>query len=115
VSRAKAEKKRASRPSRLGELRRRVPTPDDWAPTIVTETGERVVDGMVFFDDYPNAELRYFVRVCFWGGDDLGRDHDFATNDVVKAGREFRKWREWLENLTSITLAELKALGFVVG
>ncbi len=114
MSRAKAEKKRANLPRRLSEFKKTVATPDDWCPTIVMANGECVVDGKVFLDDYPREKLRYFARICFWGGDDMGRDLDFATNDIEKAKDFYEKWRAWLEQQTVVTVDGLKALGFVM-
>lgn len=102
--------------TRLREFRRQVPTPDDWSPTIVTDRGERVVDGLAFLDDYPGrAGGRYFVRICFWGGDDLGRDRDFATDDLAEAQRTFEERASWLAGLTSVSLRLLREEGFVNG
>lgn len=102
-------------PKRLAEFKCQVSTPDDWAPTVITETGERVVDAKVFLDDRPRDPKRYFVRICFWGGDDLGRDHDFFTNDLAEAQTEYDRWFSFLVKLRCVTLAELKDLGFVNG
>lgn len=108
-------KKAASQPKRLGELLRFVPTPDDWAPTIVTDQGERVARGKVFWDDDPRVSPRYFVRVCFWGDDDLGRDKDFKTDDFYAARAEYEKWAGWLLGLENVTFMGLASLGFVNG
>lgn len=110
MSRAKAEKKRAKQRKQLRKCEKTVPTPDDWCPTI-----DGKVDGKVFLDDYPDQKLRYFARICFWAGDDMGRELDFVTNDLEKAEGFYEKWSAWLEQQTVITVDGLKALGFVTG
>lgn len=110
MSRAKAEKKRARQYKQLLKYEKAVATPDDWCPTI-----DGKVDGKVFLDDYPDKEPRYFARICFWGGDDMGRDLDFASNDLEKAKDFYDVWRAWLEQQAVVTVDGLKALGFVTG
>lgn len=74
------------------------------------------MDGLAFLDDYPGrAGGRYFVRICFWGGDDLGRDRDFATDDLAEAQRTFEERASWLAGLTSVSLRLLREEGFVNG
>ena len=115
MSRRKAEKKRANQYKQLCKYEKLVDTPDDWCPTFATDGGRMFVEGKVFLDDYPDKSLRYFVRTCFWGGDDMGRELDFATNDITEAKAMFEKWRAWLEAQKVVTLDGLKALGFENG
>lgn len=78
------------------DLRRglRVPTPDDWYPTL--EGGFVEMKSMQLSDGT--------WRICFWGGDDFGMEHDTKDREVHRA---------LLRRIPSVvTIKGLEELGF---
>lgn len=100
---------------RMFKSTRHIPTPDDWYPTL--EGG--LVEGSVrmFLDPYTSREREwcegmFFVRICFWGGDDTGIERDFYCASIDSARALYNRLVKWLGAIAVVSRDDLKKLGF---
>lgn len=97
---------------------RLVPTADDWYPSLDGGFAEGTV--MMFLDPYAShtsqkrewCEGMFFVRICFWGGDDTGIERDFYCVSLGAAKHLYNRWVKWLGALAIVERDDLKLLGF---
>lgn len=90
-------------------LTRRVPTPEDWAPTHRDGT----VRGSVYLGLEWQRPGRWSVILCFWGEDDHGMERVTRYLDEDAAAALYQREAAWLCGLALVQQATLRALGFV--
>lgn len=100
---------------------RHVPTTDDWYPTV-----DGMVRGKVFLQEFiqpqlarmakflgkPESEIKFWVRVCFWGGDDFGIEMDTYFPADKAAFEFYHRKIKWLGNLAVANHSDLLEFGF---
>lgn len=121
TSKPRRHKKKSLRPVDDEQRRwsRRVPTPDDWAPT--AEDGTVTVTVMLrrkasppLQRGRPRPQKQWWVRTCVWGEYDMGMEldrEDFACYDDALA--YYRRQEKWVSQLSLIDKNMLRSLGFV--
>ena len=95
---------------------RYIPTPDSWSPSFFI-TGRQFVLATVYLrkDEFG----RFWVRICFWGDDDIGMEKDWyplSSGDHPEARKKahqlFHEQRKWVQGLETVSMVQLKELGF---
>lgn len=100
---------------------RSVPTAEDWYPTC-----EGMVKGTVFLQENiqprlaefskflgkSESEVKFWVRVCFWGGDDFGIEMDTYFPTDTAAFNFYHQKVKWLDNLGIANHTDLCKIGF---
>lgn len=111
----KREKKRAEKEQRVLAYRKferaNIPTPEDWYPSIQ----DQYVDGAIIqrLDPFKQKDDKpYWLRICFWGGDDFGMEQDFFFETAEETERAFAHWQAWMVSLALVEKSALRILGF---
>lgn len=121
---ARGEAAQASR--QFYRYSRFVPTADWWAPSYFidgagvqlgrdegyTDTLEyAMVKGMVMLHPPLVNESEWFVRICFWGNDDMGVEKDAYFPDEESAKEQYHRWVTYLNNIAIACWRDLLRYG----